>query len=95
MMKKSAIFINTSRGCVIDEAAMTDALKNGRIAGLGLDVFSEEPLPADNELLKLENTSLSPHVAGNTKEANDACADEVSANVEMILSGYIPRKRST
>jgi len=63
MMKKSAFLINTSRGTVVDGAALYNALKEERIAGAGLDVYEEEPLPGDNALLKLPNTVLSPHIA--------------------------------
>jgi D-3-phosphoglycerate dehydrogenase len=91
MMKKSAFLINTSRGMVVNETSMVTAMRSGRIAGLGLDVFTKEPLPAGSENLTLENTSLSPHVAGNTKEANVACAEEVAINAQMILHGKIPR----
>lgn len=63
-MKSDAFLINTSRGAVIDGSALVDALKNGKIGGAGLDVFEEEPLPADNPLRKLNNVILTPHMAG-------------------------------
>ena len=63
-MKPDALLINTSRGAVIDEFALIDALKKGKIGGAGLDVFEEEPLPADSPLRKLNNVILTPHMAG-------------------------------
>ena len=68
MMKKTAFIINTSRGPIIDQGALLDSLKKGRIAGAGLDVFDKEP-PEDVELLGLENVVVTPHVAGTTHEA--------------------------
>jgi phosphoglycerate dehydrogenase-like enzyme len=91
LVKKSAIIINTSRGGVVNERALIEASRGKGIAGVGLDVYAKEPLPTDSEILALQNTSLSPHIAGNTKEANDACAEEVAINVQMILNGKIPR----
>ena len=63
-MKPDAFLINTSRGGVIDESALINALKNKKIGGAGLDVFAEEPLPADSPLRKLNNVILTPHMAG-------------------------------
>jgi phosphoglycerate dehydrogenase-like enzyme len=60
-VKPNAVFINLGRGPVVDEAALIDALKDGRLRGAALDVFSEEPLPSSNELWDLENVLLSPH----------------------------------
>jgi phosphoglycerate dehydrogenase-like enzyme len=91
LIRKSAVIINTSRGGVVNERALIEASRRKDIAGLGLDVYAEEPLPQDSEILALQDTSLSPHIAGNTKEANDACAEEVAINVQMILNGKIPR----
>ena len=64
LMKKNAFLINTSRGAVLDEAALIKALKNKKIGGAGLDVFEEEPLPGNSPLRKLKNVILSPHAAG-------------------------------
>ncbi len=63
-MKPDALLINASRGAVIDESALLDALKNGIIGGAGLDVFEGEPLPADSPLRRLNNVILTPHMAG-------------------------------
>jgi phosphoglycerate dehydrogenase-like enzyme len=68
-MKPTACFINTSRGELVDEAALIDALRTGKITNAALDVFEKEPLPADSPLRKMPNVLLAPHVAGQTHEA--------------------------
>jgi D-3-phosphoglycerate dehydrogenase len=69
MMKASAYLINASRGPVVDEAALVEALQNKHIAGAGLDVFEEEPLPQDSPLRKLDNCMLAPHNANSSPKA--------------------------
>lgn len=81
-MKKSAFLINTARGPIIDEEALLQILKEKRIAGAGLDVFTEEPISKNNELLKLENVVLTPHIAYKTEEALERRA---KVTVENIL----------
>ena len=68
LMKSDAYLINPARGPIVDEAALVDALKNNKIAGAGLDVYDEEPLPIDHPFRGLPNTVLMPHVAGFTRE---------------------------
>jgi len=63
-MKRSAVFVNVGRGALTDENALIDALREGRIAGAGLDVYTTEPLPAESELWNLDNVIISPHVGG-------------------------------
>jgi D-3-phosphoglycerate dehydrogenase len=70
-MRPGVIFINTARGALVDEAAMIAALKSGHIRHAGLDVFNVEPLPADHELARLQNVTLSAHSAFRTPEANE------------------------
>jgi len=86
-MKKGAVIINTSQGKVIDEKALIDALKSGRISFAGLDVFEEEPPSKDNPLFKLDNVMLSPHIGFNTVEAARRCTDICIDNVLKFLEG--------
>jgi len=67
-MKDGVVIINCSRGGVVDEKALLEALKNGKVKGAALDVFEVEP-PVDNELLKLDNVIGTPHIGASTKEA--------------------------
>ncbi len=89
-MKKTAFLINAARGPIIDEKALIKALKEGWIKGAGLDVFEQEPVPADNPLLKMENVILSPHFLCHTDEAFINMAYEWKEQVESILSGKMP-----
>ena len=85
MMKSTAYLINTSRGGLIDEEALYRALKDGVIAGAGVDVFSKEP-PDEHPLLGLENFVLAPHTAAYTKEAIDRCVKVSTKNlIEMLF----------
>jgi D-3-phosphoglycerate dehydrogenase len=86
-MKRTAFLVNTARGGIIDEPALYDALKNKRIAGAALDVFVEEPTPADNPLLTLDNFIAAPHVAGVTREAVDRMAIVAVQNILSVLDG--------
>ena len=90
MMKKSALIVNTSRGPVIDQTALYDALKNGVIGGAGLDVFEVEPLPADDPLRKLDNVILSPHLAWYSEESHKRVRYDVSRGVRDVLTGKRP-----
>lgn len=90
LMKRTAYLINTSRGPVIDEDALCRALKEGWIAGAGLDVFSREPLPSNSPLIGMENVVLAPHVGTYTREARRAMALMCIENVRSALSGGIP-----
>lgn len=70
-MKKSASLIQVSRGGVVDEEALAEAIRNSQIRGAAVDVFSEEPPKKDNPLLKLEQVILTPHIGSNTVECMD------------------------
>ena len=72
-MKPHAILTNTSRGPVVDEAALVRALREGWIAGAGLDVFEQEPAAADNPLLSMDNVVVTPHIAGYSDVYMDTC----------------------
>jgi phosphoglycerate dehydrogenase-like enzyme len=88
-MKRTAYLINTARGPVVDQAALTRALQEGWIAGAGLDVYDPEPLPADSPLLKMTNVVLSPHMAAHTDEALLRMAMVVT-DVMAVLEGRQP-----
>lgn len=89
-MQPDAVLINTSRGPVVDEAALTNALTTGQIAAAGLDVFDEEPTPADNPLLKLDNVTLTAHMAGPTFESHKARVRNAFDNVQRVARSEPP-----
>jgi glyoxylate reductase len=90
-MKKSAIFINASRGPVVDEKALYEALVEGEIAAAGLDVFETEPIGADHPLLSLQNVVALPHIGSATKETREAMMQLCVENVDRVLSGKSPK----
>ncbi len=90
IMKKDAILINTSRGSIINERALIEALKEKRIGGAGLDVFEVEPLPLDSELLRLENVVLSPHRGSASVETRASMAKLAARNLIAVLKGEMP-----
>jgi lactate dehydrogenase-like 2-hydroxyacid dehydrogenase len=89
LMKKTAYLINTSRGPVIDEAALAEALRNGVIAGAALDVFENEPA-VHPELLKLDNVVLTPHIASATFDTRNKMATMAADNLIAALAGQRP-----
>ena len=90
LLKPTAVLVNTSRGPVVDEVALTEALGAGRIAGAGLDVFDQEPPPADNPLFSLDNVVLTAHLAGPTVESSTARLRNAFDNVERVERGDPP-----
>lgn len=86
-MKKTAWFINVARGPIVDERALERALKEGWIAGAGLDVFEKEPLPEDSPLWDLENVIITPHIAGPTPHYMDRLMDLFIDNLEAFVEG--------
>ena len=86
-MKKGAIIINTARGGVLDEAALADALKNGRLRGAALDVYENEPLPAGSHLVGIPNLILTPHIGGVTRESNERVGAMIAERVIHALTG--------
>ncbi|HPW70137.1 MAG: hydroxyacid dehydrogenase [Bacteriovoracaceae bacterium] len=89
-VKPGLILVNTSRGRVIDESAMIEALQSGRIGAAALDVFASEPLSPSNPLADMENVLLSPHLGALTREAGDRLCDSIVRQVRDILKGRPP-----
>ncbi|MCC6792924.1 MAG: C-terminal binding protein [Thermomicrobiales bacterium] len=88
-IRPEAMLINTSRGGVIEQTALVDALANGRLAAAGLDVFEREPLPADSPLRRLEHVVLTPHTAAFSEESIELLRQEMVENVaEWIATGW-------
>ena len=87
MMKPAAFLINTSRGPVIQERDLAEALNAGRLGGAGLDVLAVEPPPADNPLLRARNCLITPHIAWATRSARKRLLDIAVANVKAFLEG--------
>lgn len=89
-MKKSAFFINTSRGGTVNEVELIEALRTGAIAGAGLDVCEQEPVVPDNPLLTMDNVIVTPHVAWYSVEAVKSLQQKVAQEVVRVLSGNLP-----
>jgi glycerate dehydrogenase len=87
LMKPTAFLINTSRGPLIDQKALADALNAGKIAGAGLDVLSREPPEADNPLLKAKNCYITPHIAWATRAARQRLMDIALTNIRAFMNG--------
>jgi glyoxylate reductase len=90
LMKKTAYLINNSRGPVVDEKALYEALKGGRIAGAALDVFEQEPTPMDNPLLKFDNVVVAPHISSASYETRSRMAEMVAENLVAFFEGKKP-----
>jgi len=91
MMKPTAILINTSRGPVVDETALINALEEGLIAAAGLDVFEKEPVDPDNPLLRMDNVVATPHMAGTTWDTWARRANFGFENMERVRQGEAPQ----
>lgn len=89
-MKSGAVIVNTSRGGIIDEAALAEALKHDRIGGAGIDVFEQEPPAADNPLFAMPNVVLAPHVAGVTEASMRGMALACADVIDTVLAGGRP-----
>lgn len=90
LMKKTAYLINNSRGPVVDEKSLYEALENGTIAGAGLDVFEQEPTPLTNPLLKLHNVVVAPHISSASYETRSRMAEMVAENLVAFFEGKKP-----
>ena len=90
LMKPTAFLINTARGSIVDEAALIRALREGKIAGAGLDVVEKEPFDPDNPLLKMENVLVAPHIGGATREASARASAACAQAIHDFFSGRAP-----
>lgn len=91
-MKPSAFYVNIGRGATTDTKALLTALQTGNIAGAGLDVFEEEPLPGDHPLWTLENVILTPHTSGSTEHYNDRVIEIFLENLRDYVAGETPSR---
>jgi len=89
-MKRGSVLINTSRGALVDEDALVDALRSGHLMAAGLDVFKIEPLPLDSPLLKLDNVLMLPHIAGLDQESQEATAILAAQSIADLYQGRWP-----
>ena len=94
-MKPTAYLINTSRGPIVDEKALVEALEKGAIAGAGLDVFDQEPLPPDHPLRHLENVVVTPHIGYVTTETYEVFFRDTVENIRAFLEGHPVRVITT
>ncbi len=90
-MKPTAVLVNTARGGIVDEAAVADAVTNGRLAGAGLDVVVDEPLRPSHALNGVPNIILTPHIAGVTEEAMMRMAQDSAEDILRVLKGERPK----
>jgi phosphoglycerate dehydrogenase-like enzyme len=95
LMKRTAYLINTSRGPIVEEQALLQALQQGTIAGAGLDVFDEEPLPLDHPFRRLENTVITPHLGYVTLETYRIFFGDAVEDIRAFLSGTPTRVLTT
>lgn len=91
MMKNTAFIINTSRGRIIDQKALVEALKENEIAGAAIDVLNDEPIEEDNPLIMMPNVIITPHVAYYSEESLSDLQREVALGVADVLTGKVPK----
>lgn len=92
LMKPTAVVVNTSRGPVVDQAALAEALAAGRIRAAGLDVFEDEPLAADHPLRRMPNVVATPHVGGAGVEIAERQVEGTLANIDLYVAGRLPER---
>jgi len=90
LMKPTACLVNVSRGPIVDQAALTDALRGGRIQGAGLDVFEHEPVAAGDPLLALDNVIVTPHSLGATDQWFRGCGESAIRSILAVAAGELP-----
>lgn len=88
LLKPTALLINTARGGLVDESALAEALNQGKLAGAGLDVLTQEPPPPSCPLLTARNCVITPHVAWAAQEVRARLIDEVAENLRCFLAGH-------
>ena len=93
LMKETAVLVNTARGEIVDEEALYEALKSGRIFGAGFDVFKKEPPTKDNPLVGLPNIVITPHAAGGTRETQEKSSLVTAQQLIHVLGGGQPLNR--
>ena len=93
LMKRDAYLVNTSRGPVIDEQALAEALRAGRLAGVGLDVFEVEPVPADSPLLSMPNVLCTSHIASYSEEGDVAHQQRTVEILMQVINGSLPERK--
>jgi D-3-phosphoglycerate dehydrogenase / 2-oxoglutarate reductase len=93
LMKQGAYLVNTSRGPVVDETALIEALRSGHLSGAGLDVFEREPVLADNPLLSMDNVLLSPHIASYSIEGDALHQQRIADIVLHVVRGNMPERK--
>jgi D-3-phosphoglycerate dehydrogenase len=92
-MKETAVLVNVSRGEIVDEEALYDALKSGHLFGAGLDVFKNEPPTKDNPLVSLPNVVATPHAGGGTRETQEKSSLVTAQQLVHVLNGGQPLNR--
>lgn len=91
LMKPGAYILNLARGGIVEEQALYEALRDGRLAGAAIDAMVQEPPPADHKLFTLPNILLTPHIGGSTAEASDRGEWGAAQEVVRVLSGERPK----
>jgi phosphoglycerate dehydrogenase-like enzyme len=86
-MKEGSYFINVGRGSTVDEQALIEALRNGRLRGAGLDVFETEPLPPESPLWEMENVIITPHEGGQSPRLEERVSELFLENLRRYVSG--------